>query len=305
MFKDCTSLTSAPELLATSLTPSCYAGMFYGCTSLSTPPNLLAMTLATGCYSEMFKNCISLSSVPRLQAKTLTNGCYNSMFQNCKELLDAPELPAENLVNQCYCGMFAGCSRLSSVDISFNNWYDFATSAWLEGTSLSGKFKCPEILGSNESIDRSEHRCPSTWIVENFNIDTKDALCFTSLQDGTIIQMETPSESYMWILPIDSIDLKYIVEGETSWKKFIPGTTSINLPNGKKCWIKAGDSGNEKFKIIYNGILYSSYRFNLETGKLKLSGKTSSLIGNAKIAKDSPFADIFSYCTAIVDASEL
>ena len=36
MFKDCTSLTSAPKLSATTLAQSCYQGVFYGCSKLNT-----------------------------------------------------------------------------------------------------------------------------------------------------------------------------------------------------------------------------------------------------------------------------
>jgi hypothetical protein len=46
MFKDCTSLTQAPELPVETLTSSCYAYMFNGCTSLTQAPELLAETLA-------------------------------------------------------------------------------------------------------------------------------------------------------------------------------------------------------------------------------------------------------------------
>ena len=34
MFKDCTSLTTAPDLLVTKLEPGCYKEMFYGCKNL-------------------------------------------------------------------------------------------------------------------------------------------------------------------------------------------------------------------------------------------------------------------------------
>lgn len=34
MFRDCTSLTTAPSLPATTLALSCYISMFYGCTSI-------------------------------------------------------------------------------------------------------------------------------------------------------------------------------------------------------------------------------------------------------------------------------
>ena len=38
LFKDCTSLTTAPELPATTLVESCYESMFEGCSSLTTAP---------------------------------------------------------------------------------------------------------------------------------------------------------------------------------------------------------------------------------------------------------------------------
>ena len=63
LFYDCTSLTTAPDLPATTLAASCYASMFRGCTSLTTAPELPATTLAGSCYQAMFMGCHSLSSV--------------------------------------------------------------------------------------------------------------------------------------------------------------------------------------------------------------------------------------------------
>ena len=60
MFQDCTSLTTAPELPATTLGTSCYMNMFRGCTSLTTAPALPATTLANNCYAYMFSGCTSL-----------------------------------------------------------------------------------------------------------------------------------------------------------------------------------------------------------------------------------------------------
>ena len=54
LFQNCVSLTSAPELPATTLAPYCYANMFNGCTSLTTAPELPATTLANYCYGGMF-----------------------------------------------------------------------------------------------------------------------------------------------------------------------------------------------------------------------------------------------------------
>ena len=50
MFFNCDSLTSAPELPATTLAVNCYNSMFFYCSSLTTAPELPATTLASYCY---------------------------------------------------------------------------------------------------------------------------------------------------------------------------------------------------------------------------------------------------------------
>ena len=66
LFKNCSVLTSAPELPATTLENACYADMFDGCTSLTAAPELPATKLASFCYNEMFYGCTNLSSVTML-----------------------------------------------------------------------------------------------------------------------------------------------------------------------------------------------------------------------------------------------
>lgn len=88
LFKNCTNLTSAPELPATTLSDGCYAYMFIGCTNLTSAPFLPATTLNKECYSSMFEDCTKLkvntssgnkiftcpSSIPRF--------AVSSMFYN-------------------------------------------------------------------------------------------------------------------------------------------------------------------------------------------------------------------------------
>lgn len=50
LFTTCASLTSAPELPATTMKAECYRGMFENCASLTSAPELPATTLATQCY---------------------------------------------------------------------------------------------------------------------------------------------------------------------------------------------------------------------------------------------------------------
>ena len=115
LFENCSVLTSAPELPATTLATDCYYEMFYGCKSLTSAPKLPATTLANYCYHEMFYGCKSLTSAPKLPATTLANSCYGSMFRYCRNLTSAPELPATTLSNFCYQNMFYGCKNLTSA----------------------------------------------------------------------------------------------------------------------------------------------------------------------------------------------
>ena len=112
MFQDCTSLTQAPALPATTLTNGCYNSMFYGCTSLAQAPALPATTMAAYCYSFMFQDCTSLTQAPALRATTLADYCYSYMFYGCTSLTQAPALPATTLVDYCYSNMFYGCTSL-------------------------------------------------------------------------------------------------------------------------------------------------------------------------------------------------
>ena len=113
MFQDCTNLTRAPELPATTLANSCYSFMFRGCISLTSAPELPATALANSCYQGMFHNCTSLTHAPALPATTLAETCYEDMFNGCTSLTQAPALPATTLAGHCYYGMFSGCTSLT------------------------------------------------------------------------------------------------------------------------------------------------------------------------------------------------
>jgi hypothetical protein len=75
MFQGCTSLTTAPELHATTLTTRCYYDMFNGCTSLVTLPKLIAATLALKSYYRMFYGCTSLNSITCLATDISATDC--------------------------------------------------------------------------------------------------------------------------------------------------------------------------------------------------------------------------------------
>ncbi len=108
-----TSLISAPELPATTLSAYCYSNMFTYCHGLTAAPELPATTLANYCYAGMFNACTGLTTAPTLPATTLQPHCYQSMFYGCTGLTAAPELPATTLADSCYYTMFYGCTSIT------------------------------------------------------------------------------------------------------------------------------------------------------------------------------------------------
>ena len=115
--------------------------MFDNCTSLTNAPKLPATTLAQICYAYMFSNCTSLTTAPELPATELTNGCYYYMFVGCTSLTTAPELLAGTLVENCYSNMFNNCTSLNYVKcLASQISATGALTKWLENVSSTGTF---------------------------------------------------------------------------------------------------------------------------------------------------------------------
>ena len=141
----------------------CYNRLFINCTSLTQAPELPATTLARECYSDMFTDCTSLTQAPELPATTLANGCYNWMFSNCTSLTQAPELPATTLAEWCYNCMFSHCSKLNGINVNFSTWNPSnATTSWVTDVSSSGTFICPEALSETRGISN----IPYGWTIK-------------------------------------------------------------------------------------------------------------------------------------------
>lgn len=104
-----------------SLPDHCYSGMFQDCTGLTSAPALPATTLDTDCYSYIFQGCTGLTSAPALPATTLESGCYSGMFFGCTGLTSAPVLPATTLDSGCYSSMFQGCTHITSHHVATMN----------------------------------------------------------------------------------------------------------------------------------------------------------------------------------------
>ena len=68
LFLSCKSLTSAPELPATTLVNYCYQEMFYGCTNLSSITMLATNILASGCLTDWVSGVASSGTFTKAES---------------------------------------------------------------------------------------------------------------------------------------------------------------------------------------------------------------------------------------------
>ena len=124
LFKQCQSLTMAPELPATDLSGCsyCYQSMFERCTSLTTGPSILpATTLSDCCYYGMFSGCTSLKEGPYLSATDLKSESYRYMFAGCNSMTRIPDFTVNKLQgHHCLHAMFYNCSNLKDAKVTLN-----------------------------------------------------------------------------------------------------------------------------------------------------------------------------------------
>ena len=161
LFYDCTALTTAPQLPATTLDTLCYNYMFFRCSSLTAAPELPATTLANNCYMNMFMNCTSLTDIPGLPATTLANSCYQSMFSACYALTTPPELPATTLDTSCYQYMFQACTTLTVLpqlpattlaDNCYKRMFNYCTALKVNTTGPGVEWSIPaEATGATNA----------------------------------------------------------------------------------------------------------------------------------------------------------
>ena len=331
MFDGCTSLTTAPELPATTLVNGCYRYMFQGCTSLTTAPELPATELADYCYDSMFKGCTTLTTAPELPATTLTYGCYEFMFDGCTSLTTAPELPATTLTFSCYSNMFYGCSKLNSItmlatDISASG----CLLTWVYGLAPTGTFTKAKSM---TTLPSGASGIPEGWTVKDYGVVdySQEYMTLSALGDGEIT-ITIPAG-------IDSTcatSLSYSKDKAT-WNETVIDNTlqtiSINVTSGDNVYLKGiaknFGTGVTKFTTINStadinasgnimSLLYGDdYKDKVafQTGTSSTFSKlfrnnthlinTENLILPATELKDNCYQYMFNGCTSLKTAPEL
>ena len=297
MFSGCTSLVQAPELPATRLYSNCYASMFSDCASLTQAPELPAIYLrhCWGCYWGMFSGCTSLTKAPKLPAKKICDRCYAYMFSGCTSLTQAPELPATEL-NGSYCcsSMFSGCTSLSKINVSFDDWYDsgHGTPNWVDNVAPTGIFICPKDL----PFEYGKDRIPEGWTVEYVG-DTvaiePNYLAFTAEKSGSTFGI-----MYDQLNP----DIQYSLDDGETWTSLAVGDIITLAQEGDKALIRGfNPDGLQSTK--------KDYVHFVMTGAIAASGSVMSLIDGVGIKKkifaSCCFYGLFIGCASLTQAPEL
>ena len=253
MFQSCSSLTTAPELPATTLANMCYGAMFQDCNSLTTAPELPATTLTNWCYSAMFQGCTSLTTAPELPATTLTNWCYSAMFQGCTSLTTAPELPATTLTDSCYIYMFQDCSNLNYIkclatDISASN----CTQNWVSGVASTGAFmKHPNI--SESTWSSGVNGIPTGWsVIEDVEPLTPEDIANEIIQEVDIFAVPF-NDLYETCLSV-YLDMGYNIDDFDEVYAIIQSTP--NLHDDVETFVVSNDSNEKVITVDNNGDFY-------------------------------------------------
>ena len=285
LFKDCTALTTPPELPATTLAVGCYRFLFSGCTSLTTAPSLPATTLKKECYLNLLAGCSSLTSAPSLPATKMAEHCYRNLFNGCSNLTSAPELPATSLAISCYANMFYGCSKLTTPPVLpattlaegcyqalFYNCTSLTTAPALPATTLAPT--CYKHLFQG---------CTSLTTAPELNADTLVSNCYQNMFYGCnklnyikALFTTTPSASYTsnWVGGVAStgtfVKNKYAtwnVTGDngipTGWSvETYPPTTTYTLTlQGDNCTLNGGGTYNEGTTVEISCVPNTGYYF--------------------------------------------
>ena len=203
MFNGCSKLETGPkELPATTLAESCYMGMFQDCTNLkNVPDELPAMTMSKNCYLDMFMGCTSLEGGPKLPATTLEEKCYKSMFEGCTKLKTAPELKAMSLKESCYSSMFWGCTSLTAApDLPATELAENCYTTMFRGCKnlKTGPVKLPALKLATRCYDSMFLNCSSLQTAPDLPATELTEYCYLNMFYGceilSSVKMLAPSE---------------------------------------------------------------------------------------------------------------
>ena len=214
-------------LPATTITKSCYNGMFRG-GKYTKAPSLPATNLKEGCYSRMFSRS-ELATRPNLPATNLADNCYLDMFSYSK-ITDAGILPATTLAPGCYANMFKDCTSLTiGATMNATTIPTSACASMYEGcTSLTVAPNLPAETIGKYGYSRMFCGCTSLTTIPSLNFTSLTEMSCDSMFYGCTSLVNNIPE----LKPVELAKLCYVsmFEGCTSLTT-APLLPARNVPN--------------------------------------------------------------------------
>lgn len=147
-------------LPAIVLTNYCYSHMFRKCTNMTVAPELLVDDLKNGCYQGMFEECTSLEESPVLHATKLFPSCYSSMFLNCSNLSHVTCFAEEGInVSSSTSGWLSGAGS----NVSGTKTFTRASGVLWEGDDVSN-----DELTDGQYWPTGNNGIPNNWSVNEY-----------------------------------------------------------------------------------------------------------------------------------------
>ena len=245
LFKNCSTLTQAPELPTTTLSDHCYSYMFAYCSSLTSAPELPATTLERYCYSAMFRACTTLTQAPELFATTLTDGCYNMMFIDCKSLKTTPHIHAATTAYRCCYSMFYGCTSLTTAlelpatTLTESCYY----LMFRDCTALTQAPTLPATTLAVDCYDQMFYGCTSLTTAPELPATTLSEGCYASMFANCVklnyvkaMFTTTPSSNYTlnWLYNVSPTGT-FIKSKDATWDN-----TAAGIPTGWTVQVEGG-----------------------------------------------------------------
>lgn len=149
-----------------TLAPKCYMHMFRNCTSLTRAPQFRVEGTAYRCCYNMFRQCTNLTDISgvELPAMTLSQDCYRELLRQCSKVKTAPTLPAKTLVTECYRQMFSQSGVTTIICLATDISAAGCLNEWMSGVPSKGTFyKAPGV-----DYPSNQNGIPSGWTVVEY-----------------------------------------------------------------------------------------------------------------------------------------
>ena len=307
-FRNCTNLIKAPkELPAYELGQyggfSGYSEMFVGCSSMITAPKLLAPKLTSWAYEKMFQGCSSLQEVPEIHAEELAYYCFENMFENCTSLklpffCNWLNYPAYSLVQT-----FKGCSniklsttRIDKYVIRYRIPMDETKTATGGANSMfantGGTFTGTPQLNTNYYLWDDDYD-PDYFYIQNTTAGITDQISLVKNSTSSSVEPAFPNLEYSY--------------DKENWTTMTT-STQISLAYNQKVYFRGNNTSVSGYTTEGSNSNYYKFKSEYGEGTLKVGGDISSLYDKSMVNKVVPsdycFYDLLNL-QCITDVSDL